>query len=337
MFENKKDLSTLTTFHVSSFAEYFTSVTSIEQLKTVLTSSRKLGKNIKILGSGSNVLFTKNFMGLLIHNCIEGISLSENDSYTNVTVNAGVEWHSFVTFCIENNLGGIENLALIPGKCGAAPIQNIGAYGVELADVLISVSVLDIDTLQDYSLSNSECKFGYRDSIFKNELFGKCVITSITLQLSNSHHAINYNYKDVAVELENQSITKPSIKDIFSAVVSIRKRKLPDPNVLGNAGSFFKNPIISNIEFKRLQIEFPTLPSYFVDEKTVKIAAAYLIETVGMKGVTIGNVGTHKNQPLVLVNYGNGTGQEILELSKIIIEKVQNTFGIRLHTEVNIW
>lgn len=337
MIEQQKDLTSLTTFHVPSVAEHYCKVTSVEEARSVITFAQKNNLSLKILGGGSNILLTKDVNALVLHTCIDGMKTEVQTSTTLLTVNAGVEWHSLVSYCVDNSLGGIENLALIPGFVGAAPIQNIGAYGVEIGDVLENVTVLDLSTLEIYTLSNSECKFGYRDSIFKRTLLGKVLILSVTLRLTNSHHSINYSYKDVALELELRSITNPTIADIFSSVVSVRKRKLPDPKILGNAGSFFKNPVISKTLLEEIKRDFPTIPSYKYDDENVKVAAAFLIENVGMKGFRMNDVGTHIHQPLVLVNYGNGTGKEVLEVATTIIEKVQTTFGISLQTEVNIW
>lgn len=337
MIEQNKDLTSLTTFHVPAVAEQYCKVTSIDEARSVIHIAKEQKKSLKILGGGSNILLTKDVDSLILHSCIEGMKTKNISSTTIVTVNGGVEWHSLVKYCVENSLGGIENLALIPGFVGAAPIQNIGAYGVEIADVLESVTLLDLDSLELYTLTNSECKFGYRDSIFKRSLAGKVLIVSVSLRLTNTNHQINYSYKDVALELELQSVTTPTISDIFSAVVSVRKRKLPDPNVLGNAGSFFKNPVISKSLLEEIQQYFPSIPSYKYDDENVKVAAAFLIEKVGMKGYRSNDVGTHIHQPLVLVNYGNGTGGEVLELAHTIIEKVKSTFGIILQTEVNIW
>ncbi|MBL8004830.1 MAG: UDP-N-acetylmuramate dehydrogenase [Candidatus Kapabacteria bacterium] len=337
MIEHHKDLTSLTTFHVPAVAEQYCKVTTIDEARSVIQIAKEQKKSLKILGGGSNILLTKDLNSLVLHTCIDGMKTEVNTSTTLLTVNAGVEWHSLVSYCVENSLGGIENLALIPGFVGAAPIQNIGAYGVEIADVLESVTLLDLNTLEQYTLSNSECKFGYRDSIFKRSLAGKVLIVSVSLLLTNTNHKINYSYKDVALELELHSINTPTIADVFSAVVSVRKRKLPDPNVLGNAGSFFKNPVIPKTLLEEIQRQFPTIPSYKYDDENVKVAAAFLIENVGMKGYRSNEVGTHIHQPLVLVNYGNGTGGEVLELAHTIIEKVKSTFGITLQTEVNIW
>ena len=337
MIEQNKDVTSLTTFHVPAIAEQYCKVTSIDEARSAIQSAKEQKKSLKILGGGSNILLTKDISSFVLHTCIDGMNVEQKSSNTFLTVYAGVEWHSLVQYCVENSLGGIENLALIPGFVGAAPIQNIGAYGVEIADVLESVTVLDLETLEQYSLSNSECKFGYRDSIFKRSLAGKVLILSVTLRLTNTNHSINYSYKDVALELELHSITTPTILDVFSSVVSVRKRKLPDPKVLGNAGSFFKNPIISKMLLEEIQKNFPAIPSYKYDDENVKVAAAFLIENVGMKGFRLNDVGTHIHQPLVLVNYGNGRGIEVLELANSIIEKVQSTFGITLQTEVNIW
>ncbi len=337
MIEHNKDITILTTFHVPVIVEQYCKVNSIDEACNAVLKAKESAKNLRILGGGSNILFTQNSDAFLLHTNIKGMSIENNGEYSLLTVNAGEDWHSLVEYCVNNSLGGIENLALIPGKVGAAPIQNIGAYGVEIADVLHSVTVLDLTSLEVYTLTNSECKFGYRDSIFKNSLSGAVLIVSVTLSLTNSNHKINVSYKDVALELELNSIEKPTIADVFTVVVAIRTRKLPNPSVLGNAGSFFKNPIISRHSLLQIQKRYPNIPTYPYESDSVKVAAAFLIETVGMKGYKIGDVGTHIHQPLVLVNYGNGTGKEILDLSKLIIEKVYNEFGITLQTEVNIW
>ena len=323
------------TFGIDVPAEQFVSVHSIEELIFVLKEHKNTPK--LILGGGSNMLLTQPVKGLIIHLNLKGKSIVYEDE-TNVHIKgqAGENWHEFVLWCLNNNYGGIENLSLIPGNLGTAPIQNIGAYGVELKDTMISCDVLNLNDYSVKTLSNQECEFGYRDSIFKGKEKGNYIILSVTLQLSKKNHIIRTDYGAIANELDNMGIISPSIKDVSNAVIKIRQSKLPDPKKIGNSGSFFKNPIISNEHYNSLKSLFPDIPSYTVSQKAVKIPAGWLIEKAGFKGKTLGNYGVHKKQALVLVNYGGAKGSDILELAHLIQKTIYRIFNIEIETEVNI-
>ena len=333
-FENYS-LKNHNTFGVDAKAKYFATFNSEEALVDLLKSEITQKEPLFILGGGSNILLTKNFDGLVLANEIRGIEIvSENENYNTIKVGAGEVWHDFVLWSIEKNLSGIENLALIPGLVGASPMQNIGAYGVELKDVVESVDFIEIDSGNKKTIENSACNFGYRDSIFKHELKGKVVITKVILRLSKA--PINKTtYGAIDGELKNLNL-EANPKNIAEAVINIRNRKLPNPAKLGNSGSFFKNPIIETNQFEELKIEFPEMVGYKVSESETKIAAGWLIDNAGLKGYRKGDVGVHKNQALVLVNYGKATGLEIINLAKEIQEVVKKQYGIQIEPEVNI-
>lgn len=321
------------TFGIDVRAKQFISISKIEELVELL----ELQEDFFVLGGGSNLLLTQDIEKLVVHIAIKGIEiLEEKDNYVLVKVAAGENWHQFVLWCIENDFGGVENLSLIPGNVGTAPIQNIGAYGVELKDTCISVEALEIATGKLKTFTNAECAFGYRNSVFKNELKGDYIITNVIFKLTKKDHTLNSSYGAIQFELEKKGIRKRSIKNISDAVIAIRQSKLPDPKELGNSGSFFKNPVISNTEFKKLQEKFPDVPHYKVSETEIKVPAGWLVEQCGFKGKRIGNTGSHKDQALVLVNYGNATGKEVFELSKTIQKAVLDKFGIIIEAEVNI-
>ena len=283
------------------------------------------------------MLLTKDIDKLVVHIDIKGISIdNEDDNFVYITVNAGENWHDFVLFCIDENYGGIENLSLIPGNVGTCPIQNIGAYGVEVKDTITKVEAIEIETGKRVIFSNEDCQFGYRNSIFKNELKGKVILTSVSFKLTKKNHKLNTSYGAIETELASKNITKPTLKDISDAVITIRKSKLPDPKEIGNSGSFFKNPVISKKQFLTLQKENPNVPSYTVSETEIKVPAGWLVEQAGFKGKSFGDAGVHKKQALVLVNYGNASGKEIYLLAKKIQETVTNKFGISLEIEVNV-
>ena len=330
-------LQDVTTFHAKVFAKYYTVFSSVEFLKQILSSPEVKSMPYIILGGGSNVLFTGNFDGVIIRNAIEGIDIikEEGDSVF-VKANAGERWHDVVLYSVSRNYGGIENLSLIPGTVGAGPIQNIGAYGVELKDVLQEVEAMNIHTLEIRKFSNAECKFGYRDSIFKEEEKGNYIILSVTLKLSKNPK-VNVSYGTLNKELEAMGVTHPTIKDVSNAVIKIRSSKLPDPDKIGNAGSFFKNPVIPNNQFENIKVSHPNIVSFPATEGHTKLAAGWLIEQCGWKGKRIGDAGVHKDQAMVLVNYANATGKEIYELSAQIINSVKEKFGIELEREVNIF
>ena len=320
-------------FSIDVKAKKFIEVKSTEELKEVLSISGD--ENKLIIGEGSNILFTKNFEGLVIHLNIGGIVINKiDDDYRIVTAGAGENWHDLVIYCLKNGLGGIENLSLIPGSVGAAPIQNIGAYGVEIKDVFVSCEVLDKRTMELENYMLDDCSFGYRDSIFKKNK--NLIITSLKLKLKIKNHNIISDYVDIKKELIRLNIDKPTINDISNAVCKIRKAKLPDPKIIGNAGSFFKNPIINSEKLDRLKKKYKDVPAFKLKENKYKIPAAWLIETAGFKGKNYGNFGVHQNQPLVLVNYGDAKGKDIYKLSISISKIIFKIFDIKLEAEVNI-
>lgn len=324
------------TFRIDVKAKWFASIKSEEELHLLFSDLRF--KNVKklIMGGGSNMLFTRDFDGLIIHIEIPGIFYTQQGSDIFVTAGAGVNWHSLVEYCVSHGFAGIENLSLIPGTAGASPVQNIGAYGVEIKDVLHSCTGYLPHSGEYASFTNEQCKFAYRDSIFKNELKGKVIITSVTYKLSTAA-SINTSYGAIEQELIKRNILNPGIADISKVVSEIRVSKLPDPSTIGNAGSFFKNPIISEDFFKKLVSVFPDMVYYCMPNSTVKLAAGWLIEQCGWKGRNKYNAGTWKNQSLVLVNHGNATGSDIYKLSEEIIGDVFTKFGITLEREVNVF
>jgi UDP-N-acetylmuramate dehydrogenase len=327
-------LKSLNTFGIDVKAKLFGEAKSIEDLKTYINQFPT--EPLLLLGGGSNILFTKNFDGLVIKNSIQGIKVvNEDTDSVYLQAGAGVVWHEMVLYAIKNNYGGIENLSLIPGTVGAAPIQNIGAYGVELKDTFHSLEALEIKTGVDRKFTNEECEFGYRDSIFKRNKKGKFIITSVTLKLSKNP-SFNTTYGAIQDTLKEMGVTKLSVKAISEAVCKIRRSKLPDPAVIGNAGSFFKNPEIPIKQFEELKALYPSLPSYNTTPGMVKIPSGWLNEQAGWKGKVVGETGVHKMQALVLVNYGNAKGLEIKKLSEEIQKSVKEKFGIELETEVNI-
>ena len=327
------NLKPYNTFGIEAFAKEFVSVTTLEELKNTLQQT----SDFFILGGGSNLLLTHNIEKLVIHNQLKGVEIvQQNDDFVWVKAQAGENWHEFVLYCIENNFGGIENLSLIPGNVGTTPVQNIGAYGVEIKDTLFSCEALNIKTLEIEVFSNSACEFEYRESVFKNKFKNQYIITSVTFQLTKINHQIKTNYGAISDELAQKGIQNPSIKDVSDTVIAIRTSKLPNPKELGNSGSFFKNPIISIEKYKYLVEKFPEMPHYQVNEHEVKVPAGWLIEQAGFKGKRFGDAGVHAKQALVLVNYGTATGQEILELSKNIQKTVFETYEIEIEAEVNI-
>ena len=331
--QGRTSLKPYNTFGITAYASSFVNATSEAEVRDALTQS----KNILILGGGSNVLFTKDFEGLVIRNSLKGIEVvDENDHHVTIKVASGENWHELVMYAISKDWGGIENLSLIPGTVGAAPMQNIGAYGVEAKEVLVSVDAIDRSTGALRSFSNEECRFGYRESVFKHDLKEKYFISSVTLSLTNKNHHLNVSYGAINDTLKKMNVTHPTIRDVSDAVIAIRRSKLPDPNVIGNAGSFFKNPVIGIDHYNKLKKEHATIPGYISDNQEVKVPAGWLIEQCKLKGLRVGNVGVHEHQALVLVNYGEGSGKEILELSKRIQSTVKEFFGIELNAEVNI-
>ncbi len=321
---------------IQAVADFFVEVHSVSELKVALRYSKTNALRTMILGGGSNVLFTTDFKGLVILNRIEGVEIvSDSDQEVILKAGAGENWHELVLYCVDKGYGGIENLSLIPGTVGAAPIQNIGAYGVELVDVFVELELLDRESEDIRTLSKSECNFGYRDSVFKRELKDKVIITSVTLKLSKSGNP-NYEYASLKQNLKSKGIDEPTIKQVSDAVIEVRQSKLPDPDEIGNTGSFFKNPVIPVFQYDELKQTFPDLPGYPVTERQVKVPAGWLIEKAGWKGKRNGNAGVHDKQALVLVNHGNATGEELLELAGLIQGSVKEKFEINLIPEVNL-
>jgi UDP-N-acetylmuramate dehydrogenase len=321
------------TFGIHIMAKYFAAFTNVAELAELFGIQKE---KYLILGGGSNILFTKNYDGLVLKNEIAGIEkIKEDDVYVFVRAGAGVGWHEFVLYCINNKLAGLENLSLIPGSVGASPMQNIGAYGVEIKDVFYELEAYNIEEQKLVSFSKRDCAFGYRESIFKNKYKGQFVITSVTFRL-NKIPVYNTSYGAIEAELEKMGVQSLSIKAISDAVIHIRQSKLPDPKIIGNAGSFFKNPTIQNTQFEKLKHEFPQIVGYPVGDTETKLAAGWLIEQCGWKGYRKHDAGCHEKQALVLVNYGNAIGEEILQLSEKIIDSVKLKFDVELHREVNI-
>ncbi|MEP2687671.1 UDP-N-acetylmuramate dehydrogenase [Maribacter dokdonensis] len=328
-------LKNYNTFGIAATARYFVEVTTIEELQDILENNaypRKI-----LIGGGSNMLLTDYIDALFIHVNLKGKQIvSQDDNNVIVKVMAGENWHSMVMWAIDHDFGGLENMSLIPGNTGTAPIQNIGAYGVELKDCFVSCEAVRIEDQQLVTLSKEECQFGYRDSFFKNEGKDKYVITSVTFSFTKKNHNINSGYGAIENQLLKESISNPTIKDISNAVIAIRQSKLPDPKELGNSGSFFKNPIVTKEIFTLFSAKYPEAPFYKVTEDCFKIPAGWLIEQCGFKGKRFGDAGVHKNQALVLVNYDNATGKDILDLAAKIIKEVKRKFGIEISPEVNL-
>ncbi|GGD44479.1 UDP-N-acetylmuramate dehydrogenase [Muriicola marianensis] len=323
------------TFGIDAKARFFVHVTSEEELVWVLEQKKYPEK--LILGGGSNMLLTGDIDALVIHIGMMGKEVLEEDGkHTLIRIMAGENWHDLVLWTLERNLGGLENLSLIPGSVGSAPIQNIGAYGVELKDSFVNCEAVEVATGEKHVFSLEDCRFGYRESFFKQEGKGKFVITSVTLKLTSGEHQLRTEYGTIADELKEAGVLHPSITDISNAVIRIRQRKLPDPAVLGNSGSFFKNPVVDKGKLEEIQQKYEHVPFYSMSEKEVKIPAAWLIDTCGFKGMRLGDAGVHQHQALVLVNYGNASGGEILNLATKIQKEVRDTFGISIEPEVNI-
>jgi UDP-N-acetylmuramate dehydrogenase len=333
--ERNKSLKAFNTFGIDCVANSFVSVTSIEALKNIL--EQHASSEIFILGGGSNMLLSQNIEALVVHIGLKGIKLlHQTEDHVFIEVMAGENWHDFVLYCIDNNYGGIENMSLIPGNVGTAPIQNIGAYGVELKDVFEACQALEVESLTEKDFSNEACRFDYRSSIFKEEARGKYIITRVTFKLTKQNHVLSTTYGAIDTELQQRNITDPSIKDISDVVIAIRQSKLPDPAVLGNSGSFFKNPVIDANAFRVFILKFPDAPFYEISATEFKIPAGWLIEQAGFKGKRFGDAGVHEKQALVLVNYGNATGAQIWELAVSIQKKVKEDYGIHIAPEVNI-
>lgn len=331
-----QSLKKLNTFGVEVKAKLFAEVFSEDELREILSHIKYKSERKLILGGGSNILFTKDFDGLIIKLSIKNIDVIEENAVSVVIeAGAGVIWNELVKYCIERNYGGIENLTLIPGTVGAAPIQNIGAYGQELADTFVSLNGAFIDSAETKTFSKKECRFSYRSSIFKEELKNNFVVTSVKLNLQKNPKP-NLTYKALSDYLAKNGVVNPTIKDVSIAVANIRRSKLPDPVKVGNAGSYFKNPVVSEDSFRKLKAEYSDIVSFPSESGQIKISAGWLIEKCGWKGKRLGDVGNSPDHALIICNFGKATGSEILEFAMRIKEEVSNKFGIKLEEEVNI-
>ena len=323
------------TFGIDAKAKEFVAVHSVADLKEVLRENSN--KKKFVLGGGSNMLLTQDIDALVIHVDLKGKKvIREDDDSVWIEGQAGENWHEFVLWNIENDFGGLENMSLIPGNVGTTPVQNIGAYGAEIKDTFVSCDAMNIETQEMKTFTKEECNFGYRESVFKHEVKDQYIITSVVFKLTKHNHKINISYGDIMKELEKQKVIEASIRDVSNAVVAIRKSKLPDPKELGNSGSFFKNPIITREHFEKVHAQFPHMKYYEISPTEVKVPAGWLIEEAGFKGMRVGDAGVHKNQALVLVNYGNATGQEIVNLSKKIQKTIFEKYTIAIEAEVNV-
>jgi UDP-N-acetylmuramate dehydrogenase len=332
---NHFSLKNYNTFGIEAKAEQFVAVHNVSELKTILEQNKSNTKFV--LGGGSNMLLTKNIEALVIHIDLKGKKiLKEDKDFVWIESQAGENWHQLVLWTIEQNFGGLENMSLIPGNVGTTPVQNIGAYGTEIKDTFVSCEAMNIATQEMRTFSKHECNFGYRESIFKNEVKDQYIIVSVVFKLTKQNHKINTSYGDIQAELAKNNVSTPTLKDVSNAVIAIRKSKLPDPAELGNSGSFFKNPILLKTDFEPIHQKFPEMRFFDISETEVKVPAGWLIEQAGLKGKRFGDAGIHKNQALVLVNYGGATGQEILDVSKTVQDTVFETFGIHIEAEVNI-
>ncbi|ELR71568.1 UDP-N-acetylenolpyruvoylglucosamine reductase [Fulvivirga imtechensis AK7] len=335
--QKKISLKPLNTFGLEAKAKLFVEVSTIDELREALASDEARDNEIMILGGGSNILLTQDFDGLVIKNSINGKEvIHETEDFVLAKIGAGENWHEFVRYALDQEWGGIENLSLIPGTVGAAPMQNIGAYGVEIKEVFEYLEAVNIESGDIEKFNKDQCRFGYRESIFKNKAKGKYVIAYVVLKLTKREHQLNTSYGAIYQTLEEMKAKKPTIRDISDAVTKIRQSKLPDPAKIGNAGSFFKNPTIDKIQYEELKTEYPDIPGYELPDDNVKVPAAWLIEQCGWKGVQRGEIGVHKNQALVLVNYGGGKGSDLKALAEEIKDSVIKKFGIELNQEVNI-
>lgn len=334
MIQTNIDLKPYNTFGISCIAKRFAPFRNALDLNEIL--AERNNDELLVLGGGSNILLTQDFSGLVLKNEVVGFEIIESsDKSVLVESGAGEVWHEFVMRCIENGLGGIENLSLIPGSVGASPMQNIGAYGVEIKDTFDSLRAYHIETGEIHSFNHSQCEFGYRESVFKRALKGQYIILSVRFRLTKNHE-LNTSYGAIEAELEKMKIQEPTIKDVSNAVIAIRSSKLPDPKEIGNAGSFFKNPVVDKSSVDSIATKYDQFPQYPAPNGKVKLAAGWLIEQSGWKGKTFDTFGVHKNQALVLVNYGGSSGSQIYDLSEKIILDVQSKFGITLEREVNM-
>lgn len=331
-----QSLKNYNTFGIDVNATQFVDITSIPQLSEVIKNNASQ-LPLFVLSGGSNMLLTKDVDALVLHLNTKGIAMvKETSDFVWIEAQAGEIWHEFVLETINRDLGGLENLSLIPGKVGSSPIQNIGAYGVEIKDTLFSLKALNLSTLEIETFTSEECCFGYRDSIFKNEFKNKYIITSVTFKLKKAPHFLQTSYGAIQQELDVMHVDVPTIKDVSNAVINIRRSKLPDPKEIGNSGSFFKNPIISKELYGRLLEKHPEIPHYVISETSVKIPAGWLIEHSGLKGFRKGDAGVHSKQALVLVNYGSATGRDLIDMAAFVQTTVFHKFDIHISPEVNI-
>jgi UDP-N-acetylmuramate dehydrogenase len=336
LIEHNKNLKSYNTFNISACCNYFCEINSEEDFNTLIKNEYYKNSNKLIIGGGSNILFTKDFNGIVIHNQIKGISIiEENEEFAFVQAGAGENWHEFVLWTIEKGFYGLENLSLIPGCVGASPMQNIGAYGVEIKDFFLSLDALSLLNGNKSTFTNAQCKFGYRESIFKKEEKNKYLISSVKFKLNKKAH-LNTTYGAINDELKLIGTTTPSAKDVSNAVIKIRQSKLPNPKELGNAGSFFKNPEVSSDLYNKILKEYPKLVAYPLNNNNYKLAAGWLIEQCDLKGYELNGAAVHIKQALVLINKNNCTGKDVLNLSDYVIQKVFNKFGVKLEREVNI-
>ena len=328
-------LKNYNTFGIEAKARQFVAVHSLAELQSILEDYADEKKFI--LGGGSNMLLTKDVDALVIHIDLKGKKIiKETNDEVWVECQAGENWHEFVLWTLSQNFGGLENMSLIPGNVGTTPVQNIGAYGTEIKDIMVSCDAAEITSRRIKTFTNADCQFGYRESIFKQQAKDRFIITSVVFKLTKRNHKINTAYGDIQFELAKKGIDNPTINDVSDAVIVIRRSKLPDPKELGNSGSFFKNPILPKSDFEKIHEKFPEMKYFLVSDSEVKVPAGWLIEQAGFKGKRFGDAGIHKNQALVLVNYGNATGQVILNVSKDIQQTIFNTFGIHIEAEVNV-
>ena len=334
MFQKNVSLLPYNTFGIEAYADLFAEVKSVEQLREILG----LHKDVLVLSGGSNILLTDNIHKPVLHINLRGREIvgDKDGDHVLVKVQAGENWHDFVMWCVSQDLGGIENLSLIPGNAGTSPMQNIGAYGVEIKDVFHELEAMNIKTGEVIRFSAGDCRFGYRESVFKNELRGKYVILSVTFALTRKNHKLVTDYGAIRSELSKRGIERPGLRDISDVVIAIRQSKLPDPAELGNSGSFFKNPVIARSKLDRLREMHPQIPYYDIDPASVKVPAGWLVEQCGFKGQRFGDAGVHARQALVLVNYGQAKGKEILDLAERIRSEVLRQFDIPLEMEVNV-
>lgn len=336
LIEKDKSLQPFNTFGIDVKARLFAVFQTIDDLVELLSDEALISENRLVLGGGSNILLTRDFDGIILKNELYGIELiDEDDEHYYVQAGAGENWHDFVLHCIDQGWAGLENLSLIPGCVGASPMQNIGAYGVEIKDRFEYLEAMNLGTLEVEAFEVEDCEFGYRESIFKRELKDQYIITSVVYKLFKTPR-INTSYGAIESQLKEMGVEKPTIKDVSNAVIAIRSSKLPDPEEIGNSGSFFKNPVIPNEQFETIRSQYPDIASYPAGPGHTKVAAGWLIDNAGWKGHTRGNYGVHKNQALVLVNYGGAEGHNIYDLSTDILQSVKDKYGIELEREVNI-